>query len=41
MVYSLPRIVIIDRNQEITNIISGFDKNLDQQLSGIIQTLLN
>ena len=39
-VYSLPRIIIIDRNQKITNIISGFEKSLENQLSEIIQSLM-
>ena len=39
-VYSLPRIVIIDRQRKIAHEITGFKKDLDDQLTKLIDELL-
>lgn len=39
-VYTLPRIVVIDREQKISEVIVGFHKDLEQRLVKIIETLL-
>ena len=39
-VYSLPRIVIIDRQRKIAHEITGFKKDLEEQLAKLINDLL-
>lgn len=38
--YTLPRMVVIDREGKIVEIIKGFNENLEEELSGLIDELL-